>query len=431
MKSVQGLIERHKQGDPVGIYAVCSAHPLVLEAAMRLAATGNELLLIEATSNQVDQYGGYTGMTPADFRDHLYRLAKVCDFPVHRLMLGGDHLGPNRWQGEPADQAMAHANELIASYVAAGFKKIHLDCSMPCQGDAVPLSDEQVAERAARLARVAEETCQARFGRSDLVYVIGTEVPVPGGAHDDLVELAVTTPQAALHTLEAHRQAFARAGLNTVWPRVIGLVVQPGVEFDHTRVIDYRPEQAAPLSRMIETYPDMVFEAHSTDYQTPTACRQLVRDHFAILKVGPALTFALREALFALVAIEEELVPTYACSGLRQVMEEAMLDHPDYWRHHYHGSARECRLARGYSYSDRIRYYWPDSRVDASYARLLANLAAEPIPLPLLSQHMPLQYRKVRQGTLSANPHDLILDQVQEVLRHYEFACHPRLDPVV
>ncbi|MFE8730343.1 class II D-tagatose-bisphosphate aldolase non-catalytic subunit, partial [Aeromonas hydrophila] len=93
--------------------------------------------------------------------------------------------------------------------------------------------------------------------------------------------------------------------------------------------------------------------------------------------------------------------------------------------------------ARGYSYSDHIRYYWPDSRVDECYARLLANLAAEPIPLPLLSQHLPLQYRKVRQGTLSANPHDLILDQVQEVLRHYASACtaasrrHSQLDPVV
>ncbi|TNJ08479.1 tagatose-bisphosphate aldolase subunit KbaZ [Aeromonas veronii] len=437
MKSMLALVERHKQGEQTGIYAVCSAHPLVLEAALRLAAEGDELLLVEATSNQVDQFGGYTGMTPADFRDRLYELAAQCHFPAQRLILGGDHLGPNRWQGEPAEQAMAHAEDLIASYVVAGFKKIHLDCSMSCQGDPVPLTDELVAERAARLAQIAEQTCLATFGESDLVYVIGTEVPVPGGAHEDLAELTVTTPEAARHTLEAHQQAFNKAGLAHIWPRVIGLVVQPGVEFDHTRVIDYRPEKAAPLSRMIEAYPHMVFEAHSTDYQTPEAYLQLVRDHFAILKVGPALTFALREALFALAAIEEELVVAKACSGLRKVMEETMLERPDFWRSHYQGSANECRLARGYSYSDRIRYYWPDSRVDECYARLLANLAAEPIPLPLLSQHLPLQYRKVRQGALSANPHDLILDQVQEVLRHYTSACtaasrrHSQLDPVV
>ncbi|HCT5134264.1 TPA: class II D-tagatose-bisphosphate aldolase, non-catalytic subunit, partial [Aeromonas hydrophila] len=284
---------------------------------------------------------------------------------------------------------------------------------------------------------VAEQTAIRQFGHSDLVYVIGTEVPVPGGAHEELAELAVTTPEAARHTLAAHQQAFEQVGLAQIWPRVIGLVVQPGVEFDHTHVIDYRPERAAPLSRMIEAYPHLVFEAHSTDYQTPDAYRQLVRDHFAILKVGPALTFALREALFALAAIEEELVVAKACSGLRQVLEETMLDRPDFWRSHYQGSPNECRLARGYSYSDRIRYYWPNSRVDDCYARLLANLAAEPIPLPLLSQHLPLQYRKVRQGTLSPRVHDLILDQVQEVLRQYAAACsavpasHSRLTPVV
>ncbi|WP_139703172.1 tagatose-bisphosphate aldolase subunit KbaZ [Aeromonas hydrophila] len=437
MKSMLDLVAQHKQGEQVGIYAVCSAHPLVLEAALRLAAQGDQLLLVEATSNQVDQFGGYTGMTPADFRDLLHRLAAECDFPVQRLVLGGDHLGPNRWQSEPAEQAMAHAEDLIASYVAAGFKKIHLDCSMSCQGDPVPLTDELVAARAARLANVAEQTATRQFGHSDLVYVIGTEVPVPGGAHEELAELAVTTPEAARHTLAAHQQAFEQAGLAQIWPRVIGLVVQPGVEFDHTHVIDYRPELAAPLSRMIEAYPHLVFEAHSTDYQTPDAYHQLVRDHFAILKVGPALTFALREALFALAAIEEELVVAKACSGLRQVLEETMLDRPDFWRSHYQGSPNECRLARGYSYSDRIRYYWPDSRVDDCYARLLANLAAEPIPLPLLSQHLPLQYRKVRQGTLSPRVHGLILDQVQEVLRQYAAACsaapasHSRLTPVV
>lgn len=437
MKSMLDLVAQHKQGEQVGIYAVCSAHPLVLEAALRLAAQGDQLLLVEATSNQVDQFGGYTGMTPADFRDLLHRLAAECRFPVQRLVLGGDHLGPNRWQSEPAEQAMAHAEDLIASYVAAGFKKIHLDCSMSCQGDPVPLTDELVATRAARLANVAEQTATRQFGHSDLVYVIGTEVPVPGGAHEELAELAVTTPEAARHTLAAHQQAFEQAGLAQLWPRVIGLVVQPGVEFDHTHVIDYHPERAAPLSRMIEAYPHLVFEAHSTDYQTPDAYRQLVRDHFAILKVGPALTFALREALFALAAIEEELVVAKACSGLRQVLEETMLDRPDFWRSHYQGSPNECRLARGYSYSDRIRYYWPDSRVDDCYARLLANLAAEPIPLPLLSQHLPLQYRKVRQGTLSPRVHDLILDQVQEVLRQYAAACsavpasHSRLTPVV
>ncbi|MDU7619664.1 MAG: class II D-tagatose-bisphosphate aldolase, non-catalytic subunit [Escherichia coli] len=379
MKHLTEMVRQHKAGKTNGIYAVCSAHPLVLEAAIRYASANQTPLLIEATSNQVDQFGGYTGMTPADFRGFVCQLADSLNFPQDALILGGDHLGPNRWQNLPAAQAMANADDLIKSYVAAGFKKIHLDCSMSCQDDPIPLTDDIVAERAARLAKVAEETCREHFGEADLEYVIGTEVPVPGGAHETLSELAVTTPDAARATLEAHRHAFEKQGLNAIWPRIIALVVQPGVEFDHTNVIDYQPAKASALSQMVENYETLIFEAHSTDYQTPQSLRQLVIDHFAILKVGPALTFALREA------------------------------------------AR--RLARGYSYSDRVRYYWPDSQIDDAFAHLVRNLADSPIPLPLISQYLPLQYVKVRSGELQPTPRELIINHIQDILAQYHTAC--------
>lgn len=424
VKQLTQMVEQHKRGKASGIYAVCSAHPLVLESAIRYAHANHTPLLIEATSNQVDQFGGYTGMTPADFRDFVCQLADSLGFPQSELILGGDHLGPNRWQNQPAAQAMANADDLIKSYVAAGFKKIHLDCSMSCADDPVPLTDEIVAERAARLAKVAEETSQQHFGESDLVYVIGTEVPVPGGAHETLTELEVTTPEAARATLEAHRHAFEKQGLNAIWPRIVALVVQPGVEFDHTHIIDYQPQKALALSKMVEAYDTLVFEAHSTDYQTPQSLRQLVKDHFAILKVGPALTFALREALFSLAAIEEELLPAKTCSGLRHVLESVMLDHPEYWQSHYHGDGHARRLARGYSYSDRVRYYWPDSQIDDAFERLVRNLADEPIPLPLISQYLPLQYVKVREGNINATPRELIISHIQDILQQYHAACH-------
>ncbi|MCU6198905.1 tagatose-bisphosphate aldolase subunit KbaZ [Citrobacter cronae] len=422
VKHLTKMVEQHKRGKANGIYAVCSAHPIVLEAAIRYAHANHTPLLIEATSNQVDQFGGYTGMTPADFRSFVCGLADSLNFSQDMLILGGDHLGPNRWQNLPAEQAMVNADDLIKSYVAAGFKKIHLDCSMSCANDPVPLTDEIVAERAARLAKVAEETCIAHFGESDLVYVIGTEVPVPGGAHEALTELAVTTPDAARATLQAHYHAFEKRGLEGIWPRIIALVVQPGVEFDHTHIIDYQPQKAVSLSKMVEDYDTLIFEAHSTDYQTPQSLRQLVKDHFAILKVGPALTFALREALFSLAAIEEELLPAKASSGLRHVLESVMLDRPEYWQSHYHGDGNARRLARGYSYSDRVRYYWPDSQIDEAFERLVRNLADEPIPLPLISQYLPLQYVKVREGDLSATPRELIINHIQDILQQYHCA---------
>ncbi|WP_145553739.1 tagatose-bisphosphate aldolase subunit KbaZ [Yersinia canariae] len=423
MKHLTEFVADHKQDTGCGIFAVCSAHPLVLEAAMRHARDTESILLIEATSNQVDQYGGYTGMTPADFRRFVEQMADNHHFPRDRLVLGGDHLGPNRWQSAPAAEAMSQAEELIRHYVAAGFKKIHLDCSMSCADDPQPLTDEIVASRAARLALIAEQTSKEKQGASDLVYVIGTEVPVPGGAHESLSELAVTSPQAAKATLAAHRHAFEQLGLSDLWPRIIGLVVQPGVEFDHTQVIDYQPEKSLALSQMIEEFDTMVFEAHSTDYQTPFALQQLVQHHFAILKVGPALTFALRETLFSLAAIEQELRPAHQCSGLRDVLETVMLEHPEHWKNHYHGNTDARRLARGYSYSDRVRYYWPDSDIDEAYSRLMKNLADESIPLPLISQYLPLQYVKVREGRLIATPHELIINHIQDVLHQYHAAC--------
>ncbi|KDM91672.1 tagatose-bisphosphate aldolase subunit KbaZ [Photobacterium galatheae] len=420
------LIKKHKRGDAVGIYSVCSAHPFVIEAAIRQALKGNSVLLIEATSNQVDQFGGYTGMTPEDFKQFVCSIAQTLNFPPEKLILGGDHLGPNRWQKEDADSAMRKAEAQIAAYVAAGFKKIHLDCSMSCAGDSVPLTDETVAARAARLAIIAEQTCIETFGHSDLVYVIGTEVPVPGGAHEALDELAVTTPEAARQTIHAHWDAFAKVGLSHIQSRVIGLVVQPGVEFDHVGVIDYQPEKAAPLSQMVEQYDHLIFEAHSTDYQTEQAYQQLVRDHFAILKVGPALTFALREALFSLACIEEELVAARHCSGLRQVLEQAMHAQPEYWQGYYQGDAAIQRLARSYSYSDRIRYYWPDEKVGEGLDKLLSNLNEMPLPLPLLSQYFPVQYQRIREGRLANQARELILDKIMQVTEVYATACLPQ-----
>lgn len=416
------LIKKHKAGEVIGIYSVCSAHPLVLEASLLQAKQDNTPLLIEATSNQVDQFGGYTGMTPEDFRHFVEQLADQVGFPRDQLILGGDHLGPNRWQGLAADEAMANAEKLIEAYVAAGFEKIHLDCSMSCKGDPVPLSDEIVAERAARLAVIAEQTA-AKNGFADrIVYIVGTEVPVPGGEAEEIAELEVTSPSAAKATINAHQQAFAYVGLEHIWPRVIGLVVQPGVEFDHTKVIDFIPEKAQALSQVVNDYENLVFEAHSTDYQTEKAYKALVKNHFAILKVGPALTFALREGLYALCAMEDYLFPAEQRSNLLAVLEEQMLAHPENWQKYYHGTELEQRFARSFSFSDRIRYYWTNPEIAAAVEKLLANFDNLEIPLPLLSQYLPEQYVAVREGILAPRGRELVLDKVRAVVRQYALA---------
>lgn len=409
------------QNSPRGIYSVCSAHPWVLEAAVEQALADGSHLLIEATSNQVHHHGGYTGMTPQHFRRLVTGIAALRGFDPSRLILGGDHLGPNPWRHLPAEQAMREAVSMVQAYVRAGFQKIHLDASMACADDRAPLSDQIIATRAAALCAAAEEASDSE----KCVYVIGTEVPVPGGATESLAHVAPTSRAAAAQTLAIHRRVFAERGLESVWPRVIALVVQPGVEFNHDSVIDYVPARAVPLTELLREEPGLVYEAHSTDYQRPVAYRHLVRDGFAILKVGPALTFALREALQALASIEAELVPPEQSSHLMEVLERVMLDEPGSWKHHYAGSAESVRLLRRYSYSDRIRYYWAHPQVKQSVETLIANLNGSAIPETMLSCFLPAAYEAVRAGQLAPHAHSLILHSIRRALEPYAAACKP------
>ncbi len=417
---LDAILNEQQQGKARGIPAICSAHPWVLKAAMR---SGAEHLLIESTCHQVNQFGGYTGMTPADFVAFVRTLAQENGYPPDRILLGGDHLGPNVWRNEPEAEAMAKAEPLMRDYVAAGYSKIHLDCSMNLGGDPEgPLDVAISARRAARLAQVAEET-SARLGLNQpLRYVIGTEVPIPGGATEREESVMPTATADVQETIEAMQWAFRRAGLDAAWERVIAVVVQPGVEFGDDFVMPYQPEAARELATFIETQP-MVYEAHSTDYQTADALRALVRDHFAILKVGPGLTFAFREGVFGLAMIEQELIATEQQSHIIAILDHAMLEIPEHWRMYYQGGARSVAVKRKYSLSDRIRYYWQQPPVQRALARLLKKLSQQPIPLGLLSQFFPNQLEKVQSRKIALAPQALLLDKVMEVLNRHQDAC--------
>ena len=420
-KFLQDLAVSWHEGRPRGMYSVCSAHPWVLEAAMEQALADGSHLLVEATSNQVNHQGGYTGMQPADFRRLVLETAWAKGLDESRLILGGDHLGPNPWQSRPADDAMREAERMVEGYARAGFTKIHLDASMACGDEKGPLDDETIARRAARLCAVAEQSASGEKP----VYVIGTEVPVPGGATESLSHLHPTTRDAAAKTLDVHRRVFAEAGLAAAWPRVIALVVQPGVEFNHLSVVDYDPERATHLTELLRDQTAMVYEAHSTDYQRPEAYKHLVRDGFAILKVGPALTFAMREALEALEQIESELVAAEERSHLMEVLERAMLCDPRHWEHHYHGSEREQKLLRRYSYSDRVRYYWTAPAVKDAVNRLMENLRGVEIPETMLSAYLPDAYRAVREGALKTDAKTIVIHRIRTAIAPYAQACSP------
>jgi D-tagatose-1,6-bisphosphate aldolase subunit GatZ/KbaZ len=418
------IVLAQKRGEARGIASICSAHPWVLKTSLR----GTAPVLVEATCNQVNQFGGYTGMTPADFVRFVRGIAAENGLPPDRLILGGDHLGPSPWQECGMEPAMSRATEMVQAYVQAGFTKIHLDASMRLGDDdpGHPLDPELVAHRTACLARVAEETfAKIQDSSQGVRYVIGSEVPIPGGSLEHKDRVHVTRVEDAQRMLEVMHAAFVEAKLESAWDRVIAVVVQPGVEFGDDFIQDYNPDLAHDLVRFSETIP-FIYEAHSTDYQTRENLRNLVRDHFAILKIGPALTNAFRQAVFALAMMESELLPTAKCSHLVETLDATMQREPEHWKNYYHGDEGKLAFARKYSLSDRARYYWRNMDVQAALTKLIANLDEVPLPLSLISQYMPEIFTGIRSGAIANSATQIVHYRIQSVLDDYSYAAGPR-----
>ena len=424
------IVTAQKEGKAIGIYSCCSANEYVIKAALLRGKEDNSCVLIESTANQCDQYGGYTGMKPSDFKQFVEKLADEINFDKSRLFLGGDHLGPLTFATKPEAEAMKESEELIRCYVAAGFTKIHIDTSMKVADDDpdTRLSDATIARRGAQLAKVAEETFaklkETNPDAVEPVYIVGSEVPIPGGqqggAAADCVQ--VTKPEDFKATLATFEEAFKSNGLDHAWNNVIGIVVQPGVEEKDAGCTEYDRSKAVELCAAIKDYNNIVFEGHSTDYQTKIKLRELVEDGVAILKVGPGLTFAMREALFALAYAEKELMGENG-SHFMEVLDEAMLEEPKYWKKHYVCTEDEIALKRKFSFSDRCRYYMPEKKVSDARNAMINNLK-DGVPLNLLSQFMPRQYTKVREGLLENKPEALIIDHICDTINDYLYATH-------
>lgn len=411
---LKDLVAQNRNEAPTALPSFCTANAYVLREITRFAAEHNLPALIEATCNQVNQFGGYTGQKPAAYAASLRTLARDAGMSSSNLILGGDHLGPNPWRHLPAEVAMDHAKTLVKDYVEAGFTKIHLDASMACGGEPTP-SFELVAQRSAALCAVAESHAP---DPSALSYVIGTEVPVPGGESDDMSGISVTTPERLAETIETHRTAFDAAGVPQGIEKAIAVVVQPGVDFSHEDVFHYDRAKALGLKAAIQNHDNIAFEAHSTDYQSTENLSHLVSEHSVILKVGPELTFRFREGVMALDQIEGALhLPNPA--ALKASILRAMADAPEDWKNYYQGSDDHIAYLKLYSLSDRIRYYWDRPAVAAAFEQLMANFKSHPITAAMASQFgatFPVSAAHV-------GPDALISPRIETTLARYYRAC--------
>ena len=231
------IIAKQKAGEAVGIYSACSANSYVIEAGHRMRKA-RQLLRFDRgyrQSGRPERRLHRHEAPPTSTRWSL-KMAKDIDLPENMMILAGDHLGPLTWQKLPEAEAMKNSVELVYQYARAGFTKIHLDTSMKVADDAPGLSRaEVIARRGAQLYKAAMkgyEELKAREARCNAsVFVIGSEVPIPGGATEAEDTLAVTSPDAFRDTVSTYQRVWTEEGVGDGMKDVIAVVVQPGVEF--------------------------------------------------------------------------------------------------------------------------------------------------------------------------------------------------------
>lgn len=429
MHPIKEILSKRHDGIPSGIASYCTSNKLVIESILEYYLETNEYVLIECTANQVNQFGGYMNMTPSDFRDYVYEIADKIAFPKERIILGADHFGPLVWADKSEEEAMENAKELVKLAVLAGYTKIHLDTSMFLASDDTSkrLADETIARRGAILYKVCEEAFNERIRQHPdsihPVYVIGSEVPIPGGEYEEKNTLEVTKPDDFENTINAYDRTFKDYGLDDAWDNITAVVVQPGVEFSNEDVHDYDRAQAKELCNKLKEYPNLVFEGHSTDYQFADKLKEMVEDGVAILKVGPAVTYALREGLFSLSLIEKELIKDYdKRANFIDVLEDSMLKNPKDWEKYYAGSELEKEIARKYSFSDRSRYYMAQKEINSSIDKLFENLDSLDISLGMIKQYLPDAYIKIRKENMSKSAENLVKSHVKDVINDYDYA---------
>ena len=423
------ILDKRKKGMNSGIASYCTANNIVIETILEYYLDTNDYVLIECTANQVNQFGGYTGMTPAGFRDYVFDIAEKIGFPKDKIILGADHFGPLPWADKNESEAMKNANELVRLAVLAGYTKIHLDTSMFLASDdtSKKLSDETIARRGAELYKTCEESFIERSNEFPdsihPVYIIGSEVPIPGGEYEEKATLEVTNPIDFENTINTYDKIFKENGLKDAWSNIIAVVVQPGVEFSNEEIHDYNRNDSKELCKKLKEYPHLVFEGHSTDFQFKEKLKEMVEDGIAILKVGPAVTYALREGLFSLSLMEKELIKNEnEKANFIELLEKIMSDNPKDWEKYYQGNELEQQLQRKYSFSDRCRYYMSKKEINQCIDELFKNIDSSDLPLGMIKQYCPNTYLKIRSEQIEKNARNIVKSNIHEVINDYYYA---------
>ena len=315
--------------------------------------------LIECTSNQVNQHGGYTNKTPKMFIKEILSISKKIKFNSKKLFLGGDHLGPLPWKKKSKTVAIKNSISLINDYLDQKFCKIHIDTSIKCKNDKY-INSDIIFERTNEILN--NDNIKKKI--KDKFIVVGTEVPLAGSGDNENI-IKTSKKQIETEVLK-FKKILKKQNLKN---NIFGLVIEPGMKYTHSSVI--KPNFTNFTNKKnISKKNNFVYEAHSTDYQSKKTLKQLVKNNFKFLKVGPELTYSYSRSLFFMENIEKNNFKLKN-SNIKKIIFSAMLKNRKYWEGYYEKKTTELFLN---SKLDRMRYYFDTKPVVNSIKTLKKNI---------------------------------------------------------
>ena len=315
--------------------------------------------LIECTSNQVNQHGGYTNKTPKMFIKEILSISKKIKFNSKKLFLGGDHLGPLPWKKRSKTVAIKNSISLINDYLDQKFCKIHIDTSIKCKNDEY-INSDIIFERTNEILN--NDNIKKKI--KDKFLVVGTEVPLSGSGDNENI---IKTSKKQIETeVIKFKKILKKQNLKN---NIFGLVIEPGMKYMHSSVT--KPNFTNFTNKKnISKKNNFVYEAHSTDYQSKKILKQLVKNNFKFLKVGPELTYSYSRSLFFMENIEKNNFKLKN-SNIKKIIFSSMLKNRKYWEGYYEKKTPELLLN---SKLDRMRYYFNSKPVVNSIKTLKKNI---------------------------------------------------------
>ena len=202
----------------------CTSNFEVIRSILLYAKLKNFPVLIECTSNQVNQQGGYTGLEPKEFRKRVKSLSKTINFKKNYLIFGADHLGPLPWKKFSKKKAFLNAKKLLNLTLKENFEKIHLDTTIRCAKEK-SLSLDDVRLRFKELFKVIPKK-----NLKNLYLVAGSEVPLAGGG--DIKESIST-----LNDIKKDYSIYDKIINKSKYVKEFALVIEPGMSFGNFGVI--------------------------------------------------------------------------------------------------------------------------------------------------------------------------------------------------